>query len=329
MRTRRRSSGSQLSTALAVSLLLSGCAIGMKVPIKEPAPSMSQYVKPTGVEPSSLFFSDARTPENKAQPVTGRIRMELTAPDGKPFDAVPWLAGATVKELTARGLPVQLASQAGDAGTVTVRLIQIENRRVSGFSPFETFTSLKADVTTPKGTQRVAAFIMRGKVPVWSFDEVIDPTYNDPLDLVSKELAAKLNQLLFDARLSDAQVDELVARTSGATVNFRDVYELGFGNNPRAIDQLVKLSASKDDNAMRAALSALGVLRADQHFNLLVRQAEDAKSDFEDRATALKAIGDLGTPQSRAYLEKERARLEKLTDAEATRAKGLIGLYLD
>jgi hypothetical protein len=327
MRTSLRTG--HLRTILAASLLLSGCAIGMKVPIKDPAPSTAQYVKPDSAAPVSLYFTDARSAENKAKPVTGKIRMELTAPDGKPFDAVPWLAGATVKELVARGLPVQLAGAPGGADTVTVRLIQVENRRVSGWSPFETFTSLKADVTTGKGTERVAAFIMRGKTPVWGFDEVVDPTYNDPLDLVAKELAAKLNQTLYGARVSDAQVDTLVARTSGATVNFRDVHELGFGNNPRATNQLVSLSSSKDDNVMRAALSALGVLRAHQHFDLLVRQAEDAKSDWENRATALKAIGDLGTPESRAYLEKERARLEKLTDAEAVRAKGLIGLYLD
>lgn len=326
MRTLLRCSG---LVAITTSLLLSGCAIGMKVPIKDPAPSTAQYVRPDGVAPATLIFTDARTAENKAQPVTGRIRMELTAPDGKPFDPVPWLAGATVKELTARGLPVQLAKEGGGASTVAVRLLQIENRRVSGFSPFETFTSLKADVTTPKGTQRVATFIMRGKVPVWSFDEVIDPTYNDPLDLASKELAAKLNQMLFGARLSDAQVDALVARTSGATVNFRDVYELGFGNNPRATNQLVNLSSSTDGNVRRAALSGLGILRVEQHFDLLAKQAENSKSDFEDRATALKAMGDLDTPQSRAYLEKERARLDKLTDPESVRAKGLIGLYLD
>jgi HEAT repeat protein len=261
--------------------------------------------------------------------VTGRIRMELTSADNKPFDPVPWLASQTVKELAARGVPVQLVTDQASASTVAVRLLQIENRRVSGFSPFETFTSLKADVTSPKGTQRVAAFIMRGKVPVWSFDEVIDPTYNDPLDLVAKELAAKLNQILFGARVSDAQVDELIAKTNGATVSFRDVYELGFGNNARAIPQLVTLSASQDGYVMRAAISSLGILRADQHFDLLVKQAENAKGSWEDRAIALKAIGDLGTPQSRTYLEKERARLDKLTDGESVRAKGLIGLYLD
>jgi HEAT repeat protein len=162
-----------------------------------------------------------------------------------------------------------------------------------------------------------------------SFDEVIDPTYNDPLGLVAKEFAAKLNQLLFDAKLSDAQIDALIEKTSRKDVNYRDVHELGFGNNARAIPQLVKLSAHEDDEVMQAALSSLGVLHASQQFDLLTKAAEKTKADWEDRAIALKAIGDLGTPESRAYLEKERARVDTRTDAESVRTKGLIGLYLD
>jgi hypothetical protein len=314
---------------MAVSLLLPGCAVNMKIPVKDPVPSTAQYVKPAKIAPVTLFFSDARTPENKTQPVTGRIQMQLTSPDHKPFDPIPWLANNTVRELVARGLPVQLGNDAAGANTVVIKRISIENRRVSGFSPFETFTSLSADVVTSKGTQRIAAFIKRGKIPVWSFDEVIDSTYNDPLGLVAKEFAAKLNRIIFDAKLSDAQIDELIEKTSGSDVNYRDVHELGFGNNARAIPQLVKLSTSKDDEVMQAALSSLGVLHANQQFDLLAKEAENTKDDWEDRAIALKAIGDLGTPESRAYLEKERARLETFTDAESVRTKGLLGLYLD
>jgi hypothetical protein len=132
---------------------------------------------------------------------------------------------------------------------------------------------------------------------------VIDPTYNDPLDLAAKELAAKLNQILFGARVSDAQVDELIAMTSGATVSFRDVYELGFGNNARAIPQLVNLSASQDGYVMRAAISCLGILRADQHFDLRVKQAENAKGSWEDRAIAPK----ISAPRSRARISRRSA----------------------
>jgi hypothetical protein len=182
-------------------------------------------------------------------------------------------------------------------------------------------------VTTNKGTQRVAAFIIRGKVPIWSPSKLIDPTFNDPRDLVAKELAAKLNQILFGARLSDAKVDELITKTGGPDVNFRDV-RARVRQQPACHSHLVKLSAHKDSYVMRAAMSSLGVLHADQHFGLLAKEAENTKDDFEDRAAALKGIGDLGTPQSRGYLEKERARLDN-TDGESVRAKGLISLYLD
>jgi hypothetical protein len=111
-------------------------------------------------------------------------------------------------------------------------------------------------------------------------------------------------------------------------VNLSDVYELGFGNNARAIRQLVSLSTSTDGDVVRAAMSSLGVLRANQHLDLLVKEAESTENDWEDRAVALKAIGDLGTPQSRAYLEKVRGRLGTSTDAGA-RTSALIGLYLD
>jgi len=213
---------------------------------------------------------------------------------------------------------------------VVIRVLQIENRRDSAYSPFKTFTSFSADVTTGSGTQRIATFIMRRKVPVWSFNEVIDPTYNDPLHLLAKELAAKLGQLLFDARLSDEQVDQLIARTTGPAVNPLDVYDLGFSNNAHAVPQLVTLcSAGNEGDVVRAAMSSLGVLRAREHLDLLVKEAESTKNDWEDRAVALKAIGDLGTPQSRAYLEAVRSHLGPLTDAGAARTSALIGLYLD
>lgn len=315
-------------SALFFLVLLSGCAINMKVPVREPEPSAAQYVKPTTSTPVTLFFSDARSPENKGALLTGPIPMQLTTAD-KPFDAVPWLATHTVRELVARGLPVELGSDASGPHTVIVKRFHIEDRRVSPFSPFETFTSASADVMTPTGTQRIATFIKRGKVPVWSFNEVIDPTYSEPLGLTAKEFAAKLARILFDAKLSDSQVDALVAKTSGANVNYRDVYELGFSNNARAIPQLLKLCADKDDEVHQAAFSSLGVLRDSQHFDVLATQAQDAKGDWEDRAAALKAIGDLGTMESEAYLQKEKARLETLTDAESMRTKELIGLYLN
>ena len=309
--------------------LLSGCAINMKVPIHDPEPSKAHYVIPANSTAVTLFFSDARPADNKSALLTGRIPMQLTTPDDKPFDAPAWLAAQTVREMASRGLPVQLGNGAQGSQTVTIKHIHIENRRVSGWSPFETFTSASADVVTPAGTQRIVTFIKRGKVPVWSFNEVIDPTYGDPMGLTAKEFAAKLSRILFDAKLSDSQVDAIVARMGGTKIDYREVYELGFSNNPHAIPQLVALTRNSDDEVHQAAYSSLGILRDAEHFDLLATEAKNAKDDWEDRATALKGIGDLGTPQSHEYLQQERSRLENLTDAESMRTKELLGLYLN
>lgn len=310
------------------AILLSGCAINMQVPLKEPVTSAAKYDQSGTTAPVVLQFSDARSDENKAAVLVGRIPMRLTV-DDKPFDPFSWLVTHTVKEMVSRGLPIQLGGDGKGPPAVNIRLFRIENHRVSGFSPFETYTSLSSDVITSSGTQRIVVFIKRGKVPVWSFNEVIDPTYNDAIDLVAKEFAAKLSRILFNAKLGDGQIDTLIEKTSGESINFRDVHELGFGNNPRAIPQLVKLTTQRDDEIFHAARSSLGVLRAHQHLELLKKQAEEPNIDWEDRAITLKAIGDLGTPEARAYLQQERSRLEKLADTPSVRIRALLALYLD
>jgi hypothetical protein len=117
MRTLLRGSGFLAITALVLSML-AGCT--MTVPIKDPVPSAASYMKPPDVAPATLVFTDARTPENKAQPAFGRLKVELTAPDKKPFDPVPWLAANTMKELGARGVPAQLAAGFDADGRVRI-----------------------------------------------------------------------------------------------------------------------------------------------------------------------------------------------------------------
>lgn len=324
--TRSRFSFTLLAAALA---LMSGCAINMPVPIKDPAPSTEKYSKAEAATPRQLFFSDHQSETDKANLIAGRIPMTPTYND-KPFDATRWVAQNTVRELVARGLPVKLSADGKDATDVRITRIHIENHRVSGFSPFETYTSLRADVMTTKGPQRVTSWVKRGKLPVWSFNEVIDPTYNVPLAILTKELAAKINQALYGQALSDGQVDQLIRKVEPAgakTVDPMDVYELGFGNNQRAVPTLAKLAKSGDDDIAHAAISSLGILRASGQYALLVEHFE-AKADVEDRAIALKAIGDLGTPEAKAYLGKQKAALDSLSDRESTVFKEIIALYL-
>ena len=319
------------AAGLVVSLtLLSGCAFNMPVPIKDPVPSKVTYTNMGSFAPIALSFKNDQTEADEAKILSGRIPMRLVYHD-QPFDAVPWVAQHTVKEMVARGLSVTLAADTSNSTPVLIKRLHIENHRVSGFSPFITFTSLRAEVVTPRGPQRVTAYIKRGKVPVWSFDEVIDPTYNDPLAILIKELAAKLNKLLIGQAVSNEQVNALIAsinRDSARDDAYLDVYQLGFSNNPTAIPELVKLSSHTSEYVRLAALSSLGILQAHDHFDFLVTRYESQDGLWQDRAMALKAIGDMDTPQSRAYLQEELTKFENSNKREANWFKEIILLYL-
>ncbi|AMP13854.1 HEAT repeat domain-containing protein [Collimonas pratensis] len=319
-------------TGIVISIaFLSGCAINMKVPIKDPVSSTGTYDTTKTIPETVLLFKDEQSESDKAQILSGTIPMQMVYQD-KPFDAVPWIAKQTVKEMNARNLPVKLAA-AGENGTgILIKRIHIENHRVSSFSPFVTFTSLRADVETADGPQRVTAYIKRAKVPVWSFDEIIDPTYNDSLSLLIKELAAKINQKLFHQMVSTETVTALIDKINkdGATRSdsYLDVYQLGFSNNPAAIPELVKLSSHSSEYVRLAALSSLGILKATDQLKFLTDRYESTGGIWQDRAMALKAIGDLGTPDSQAYLQKQRENFKNKTDKEARWTNEIIALYL-
>jgi hypothetical protein len=318
------------SVAMSVALL-AGCAIGMKVPVKEPAPSGVAFEKRGSASPLVLAFRDEQSQADKATPVSGTIPMSLTSLD-KPFDAAPWIADHTAKEMVSRGLPVTLAGPGASGTSVVIRRMHIENHRASGFSPFVTFTSLRADVDTPQGPKRVTAYVKRGKVPVWSFDEVIEPTFNEPLHILTKELAAKLNQQFFKQMASDSQVNALIAKINKDAATradaYLDVYQLGFSNNPLAIPALVTLADSPSEYVRLAAVSSLGVLKANAQLQFLIARHESPTLIWQDRGMALKAIGDLDTAESRAYLQKRQDVFKAGMDKESIWTREIISLYL-
>ena len=318
--------GIPLFGMLAALALVSGCATNMKVPVRDPEPSAAHYVKPSTSAPVTLYFSDSRPTENKGALLTSAFPRSPRRLTISRF--LPRPAGAhTVREMVARGLPVQLGNDASGPNTVVIKIIHIENRRVSGFSPLR---HSRASVPC-RDRERYPAYchlLQARQVPVWSFNEVIDRPPHLSWPHVQRVCRQARPHLVW-CESSDSQVDALIDKTNGVSVDFRDVYELGFSNNARAIPQLVKLCTNKDDEVHQAAFSSLGVLRDPKHFDLMVKEAENINDDWEDRAAALKGIGDLGTPESRAYLQTAKARIELSKDAESMRTKELIALYQD
>jgi len=293
--------------------------------VRNPAPSGLAFTAPAPA--TMLTVVDNRAGSERVFS-SGILPAALTV-DGTPVDPTGYLARNLQAELASRGAPAEVTTSGAGFPRLDLKSFRILNHRASGFSPFVTFTFLGGDLETAAGKQRVGVFIKRGKVPQWSFEEVVEPTFNEPLSLAVKELAAKISGRLYAARSSDAEVDRLAARIDSRNDNsYLDVYALGFTNNPKAIPTMAKLARDPDEYVRLAAISSLGTLGATDHLDLL-KSIHTGEGMWQDRAMALKAIGDLGTPEAKAYLDEQLAVLKtRPADKDTNWTLQVIGLYL-
>lgn len=315
-----------LGGLLAVLLIL-GCAPST-YKVTGPTPSQYAFEQVADAADLSLTINDARKEEEKTFSL-GILKAGLLL-DNKPLDPIAYLKEQTVKELNARGV----STDAKDSGGLEVNInkMMMRNHRANGYAPFVTFTMLSADVMTPTGAQRIGVYIKRGKVPVWSFDEIIEPTFNEPLSLVVKEFSAKINALTANQSISNEQVNKLVADIKAAKDDgaiYRKVYQLGFGNNKSAIVPLVEFSKSTDEYVRIAAISSLGILKAEDQLEHLKSISKNAKL-WQDRGMALKAICDIGNEAALDFARKTQAEYQamKKKDKEAEWTLEILGLYL-
>ena len=257
----------------------------------------------------------------------GTLPAELTL-NKVPLVPVDFLKTHIKKELNSRGISV--ASTSGSDGTkIDILDFRMENQRTNGFTPFNTFTTLAADIHQNGKKVRVTSYIHRGKVPVWSFDEIITPTFSEPLSIIVKEVSAKINSTLYGQRISDKKVQiisDKILNTKATGQTYLDVYELGFGNNLKAIDTLVDLSKNENFYIRVAAISSIGMLKDPRQFDYLKSIFYTSKP-WQDRAASIKAIGDMGTEQSLEFLQQAYENLPD-TGKENQWIKNVIDLYL-
>lgn len=323
----RSSGGLRNGLIFSVLLALSGCAPSSYL-VKTPTPSGMKYESVAEKRKANLSFIDDRKGDERIFH-SGLLSATLNVNDA-PLDAPRYLSQGVKDELASRGLPVTVGVGDNGLSRINLRTFRVQNHRVNGFSPFVTFTLLSADIDTGTETKRIGVFVKRGKVPVWSFDEVVEPTFNQPLSLAVKEFSSKVANTLYGYKASDAVVDELVKKLDTRTPDsFLDVYALGFTNNPRAVDTLVKLVKDEDEYVRLAAISSLGTLGATNQLPLLKSVYENSDGLWQDRAMAIKAIADLNTAETRNFLSSEMKRLETQSgDNDSRWTTQIIGLYL-
>lgn len=312
-----------VASGIAAALLIQGCA-PTKYVVKNPTPSEIQFEAVQDKKLTKPSFVDNRSAQGPFAYGVLPTGLEL---DGKPLNEFSFLTSATMAELKARGIDVENA--ANDI-QVSIEKFNMRNHRTNAYTPFITFTMLKANVKTANGSKPIVAYVKRGKVPVWSFSEIVEPTLNDPLALVVKEFSAKLNQELYQAKTSDDKVNELIDYVNNNPKDdnlFKKVYELGFSNNAKALPTLRQLTEHDDEYVRLAAISSLGILKDVDSLEMLKSLYTDSKT-WSDRAMALKAIGDLGTMPAVDFLNQEYKGLETSTTKEDVWNREIIELYL-
>lgn len=296
--------------------------------VKPPTPSGIKYETTADDPKTQLSVIDARQPNEKTFS-TGVLPAALTV-DKVPIDGHKFLAEHLGAELASRGVPVTTTTTDAGLPRLQVRTFRMQNHRVNAYSPFVTFTFLSVDLETAKGsfgTQRYGVFVKRGKVPMWSFDELIEPTLNQPLSLAVRELATKIAGTTYGYRASNATVNELVGKLAKRNdESYLDVYALGFTNNPTAVEPLLKLLDDADEYVRLAAISSLGTLRAKAQIPRL-KTIYQGTGLWQDRAMAIKSIADMGTADAKSFVAAELQRVSTLTDKDSMWTTQVLSLY--
>ncbi len=312
------------SLVVVIISLIQACSLN--VPIDNPEVSKFSYVPKNDSKSVQLNLTD-NFDENH-QISHGRVKINLVH-DAAELKAGPFLTSSLKNELESRGLPIQY--NASGENTIEFQDFEILNHRVSGFSPMVTISTIKAVLVTKDGDINIAAMVKRAKVPVWSMNEINEPCYNEPIELLVKEVAAKINKNIFGYSLSDKQVDDLVSKieseANSNSLSYLDVYELGFSNNPKAIEPLKELASHKGEYIRMAAISSMGILGVEDYLDDLKTIYANART-WQDRGMALKSIGDIGGDEAIEFLTQEKAKWINLTGSEAKWNSLIISLYI-
>lgn len=265
--------------------------------IKDPSPSSVAYSQGSQ-EKINLKINDRRSGEDKKLSA-GTLPVVLVNME----DEILFLGTNLQTALNSRGINLHYSSEADGDLVMDVDKYRIRNLRTSGFSPYWTFTTFAGELKQNGDSRRVVFYFKRGKVPVWAFREVEDPCYNVPVSLMVKEIASKINRYYFGLQAPDDKIKSLVDDINNqfSEFSFLKVLELGYTNNPAAIEPLVALTHHKDSMVRVCATCSLGVLGAVDQFDYL-KELYSTKENIE-KTMALKAIGDLGTPEAIEFIK--------------------------
>lgn len=322
-----RSVSLKLLLIMVIAGLFYGCSL--KYTITEPKVSGFQYDIP---EKKHLVMKviDQRSDTKFHQGISNLSNIKVDLVNAE--NPITWLSQSLEKEFAARGISLGITTQDTQNPpdlVLTVKKYQVVSRRVSAFSPWESYHSFMGDLKAGNEIYTIRAYFFNGKVAVWSMSEIEEPCFNIPMSIIVKEIASKINRYAMHYTTSDEKLKVINSRVEekmkeGAKDAYLSVLELGSTNNPNAIKMLIALADAKDRFIRACALSAIGTLGAQNEFEFLKKKYEQYNE--ADRFMALKSIGDIGTPEAIDFIKQAQQDSQY---ASQNGFKYCVDLYLD
>jgi len=252
------------------------------------------------VEPVRVVVRDTR-PAADRKLSKGKLPVEISGVE----ENLVFLGEALVAELKARGINA-VTDPVGDpqALSVDVDRFYFRHHRASGFSPWVTFTNFRAKVSYQGRPETVTSYFYAAKVPMWSMEEIFDPTYNYPWSVTVREVVTKLNHVYFrTVAPADVVRQKIGALAAGPSLEaILDVSFLGSSEPLPTLESLVRDSTS--GNVVYHALDAMGIIGDAKSFPFLRDYYATARD--KGRMFSLKAIGDLGTPEALSFVRGQQ-----------------------
>ena len=295
---------------IIMASFISGCSLTYAV--KDPVISSIDYGK-KDLTPITLNIIDMRAGDDLAFTVarlgpSGDVtKFPITLKNME--NPIDYFAQNLEKELKSRTIPVKCVVGKTATNELTLEIIryQIINRRATGFSPWEAMHIFSGNIIKDGKKTPIKAFFYGGKTPVWSMNELEEPCFNIPISIIIKDVASKINRVVFNYTAPDEKIDRLTAEINseiGKTVEgpFWKVLELGYTNNHKALDPLKRYSQQGEEFFRSCALSSIGTLGVEDQLEFLKQRYNGAMGSFNDRYMAVKAIGDLGTIEALKFI---------------------------
>ncbi|MFA5072612.1 MAG: hypothetical protein WC539_01740 [Nitrospirota bacterium] len=308
---------------------LVGCSPQYRFTINEPLVSNIKYdigqkkphvIRILDQRPNTMFHKQIST--------LREVQITLVNMD----DPVAWLSQSLEKEFAARDIPVKITYKNANSHAdmvLAIKKYQVVSRQVAWLSPWESYHSFLAELTSEGKTCSIRAFFYAGKVYSGTMKEVEEPCFNTPLSILVKEIASKINRCSLHYFASEASLEpfhmlaekKIRSRDEDA---YRPIMDLGNSGNPIAMKSLIAFSDAENRFTRAAAISAMGTLGAQYQFAFLKKKYE--QSIEIEKYMALKSIGDIGTSEAIDFVRK--AREDQLYTREYG-FKHLVDLYLE